>query len=86
MYVRVVRPNLARDIFSRGRFYLHFFRGKSLSAGLSSKFQGNFIFLNFFRGKFQFFLAFLRGKITEKYFPKISRGNNVKISHLGQML
>jgi hypothetical protein len=69
-----------------GRFFVHFFRGKSLSAENSAEFLGKTIFQNFFRGKFNFsptFFFFLGGGNFPRNFPKISPEKNVrKIVHL----
>jgi hypothetical protein len=52
-----------------GQFFVHFFRGKSLSAENSVEFLGKTIFQNFFCGKFNFFPTFL-GKNFPRNFPR----------------
>jgi hypothetical protein len=54
----------------RAQFFVHFFRGKSFSAEISSQFLGKTIFQNFFCGKFQFPPTFFPGKNVRKISPR----------------
>jgi hypothetical protein len=63
-----------------GRFFVHFFHGKSLSAENSAEFLGKTIFQNFFRGKFHFFPTFFGRKFSAEFSPKFSMEFSPKFS------